>query len=470
MFPRASYKENKDWENINNPVGMPKYDGANYYLQIDNAGNFHFFSRRPSIKGGFPDRTSQLPHLTDKSFPEFAGQVYNVELIHSGHSFSDTKQDHPAVSGILNSLPEKSIETQERTGPVRAILLNVLYPKIDTFAEKLGKMRELEKAFGKPEVLRTTSIKIGKAAIEDLVDSSKKIGGEGAIITSLTDSEEGNPRIKVKHTNTWNLRVSGVTQEYDKLGNPKESAGGLKVVDSTGREVATVGTGFSRQQRQDIWNNPKSWIGKAIQVKARTPSRHKLIAPVYNGESDGQMDKVAETLEDRLLDTLVQKYQSKGVNMQKILDNQLFQQLPLDKKIAFIEQAGSPILQKPSFSMGTVGTGAIGGTIAGAIATAMHGAMQGGFKPGAQIPGIVLGAAGGLALGGLSGLIRAYIDKNQDVDTQQTARVSGLNALIGRSGMKPIGGSPFGGNRYLTQLEGAVDTKIPSFAYFASDK
>ena len=156
--------------------------------------------------------------------------------------------------------------------------------------------------------------------------------------------------------------------------------------------------------------------------------------------------------------------------MQKILDNQLFQQLPLDKKIAFIEQAGSPVSQKPSFNTGMVGTGLVGGTIAGAIATAMHGAMQGGFRPGAQIPGIVLGAAGGLALGGLSGLIRAYIDKNQDVDTQQTARVSGLNALIGRSGMKPIGGSPFGGNRYLTQLEGAVDTKIPSFAYFASDK
>lgn len=460
MYPRATYNESKEWQGIKDPVGMPKYDGANYFLQIDNKGEFHFFSRRPSVKGGFPDRTSQLPHLTSKPVPQFSGQVFNIELIHTGHAFSDTKQDHPTLSSILNALPERSIKTQEELGPVRAVLLNVIHPKINTFAEKLEHMNKLEKAFGKPEILRTTSTKIDGRAINDLVESSKKIGSEGVIITSLTTPEDMNKRLKIKHVNTWNLKVKKINQEYDILGNPKESAGSLTVVDSTGREVADVGTGFSKELRQEIWKNPKKWIGKEIQVKGRSPSRTKIIAPVYNGEPDGQMDKVAETLEDRLLENLVSTYRSKGVNLQKVLDNPLFQQLPLDKKVAFIEQAGSPIIAKPKFSYKPPLVGIVGGGIGGGMATVLHGAMSGGWKPGTLAIGVATGAVGGAIAGGLGGIIRSIMDRSRDSSTLKTVPQGGLTTLINRSGSTPIGGSPFGGNRYLEQLEGLVDTTM----------
>lgn len=465
MFPRAIYKENQeDWGDVKDPVAMPKYDGANYFLQVDSKGEFHFYSRRPSVKGGFPDRTSQLPHLTSKPLPQFAGQVFNVELIHTGHSFSDTKQDHPTVSGILNSLPEKSIETQKQVGPVRAVLLNVVYPKINTFGKKLEHMKELEKAFDKPEILRTTYTKIGDRDIRELIDSSKKIDSEGVIITSLTSPEDSNIRHKIKFTNTWNLKIKGITQEYDISGSPKDSAGALIVADSTGKEVANVGTGLSKELRKEIWKNPKDWIGKVIQVKGRNPSRDRLLAPVYNGFSDGDIDrvgkmiKIAYNIEDQLLENLVAKYKAKGVNLQKILDNQLFQQLSLDKKIAFIEQVNSPILQKPKFSMGNIGVGLVGGGVGGVIATAMYGAMHGGWSPGTRAVGIGIGALAGSGFGGIGGAIRSYMDKSRDKSTRESALKGGLTALVDRSGSGPIVSSPFGMNQYLAKIEGYVDS------------
>lgn len=472
-FPRAPYKDTSaDWGHVENPVASLKHDGASFYMTVGKDGGLRYFSRRRSVSGDLIERTSQLPQLTKNKLPQFAGNTYNVELVHTGHYRSnDVKEDHPRLSGILNSLPDKSIQRQKEEGPIRAILLDVVNPKINTYGEKLEHMSEVEKAYGHPDVLRNLSAKIGKDAIQDLINKTRERNQEGVIITSLTKPESENTRLKVKHVDTWNLKVKRINQEFDISGNPKKSAGSLTVVDSTGREVADVGTGFSRELRQQIWNNPNEWVGKEIQVKARNPSRHRLIAPVYNGEPDGTMDKVAETLEERLLDTLVAKYKAKGVNLQKILDNPLFQQLPLDKKVAFIEQAGSPLLEKPSLKYGGVGKGVVYGGIGGAIATAMHGAMKGGFPPGAAVPAMVLGAGAGALLGGGAGILRTVLERAQDMKTMEdVSSSSGISTLVNRSGMGKISPTVFGVNKYLTDLEGMIESKVPGVAYYSSDK
>ena len=47
---------------------------------------------------------------------------------------------------------------------------------------------------------------------------------------------------------------------------------------------------------------------------------------------------MSNALEDRLLLALIDRYKDKGINLQKILDNQLFQQLPLNQKLEYIEK------------------------------------------------------------------------------------------------------------------------------------
>lgn len=91
----------------------------------------------------------------------------------------------------------------------------------------------------------------------------------------------------------YNLRVVGIVQEIDKDGNPKDSMGALIVADSSGKIVANVGTGFSRLQRKDAWENKPSWMGRLIQVETMGLARDKLRAPVYNGDADGDWDLVS---------------------------------------------------------------------------------------------------------------------------------------------------------------------------------
>ena len=293
MFERPKYKEpgKGGWEELENPAGTYKYDGASYFLVVQEDGSLKYISRRPSVRGGFPDRTESLPQLTAKKLPELSGRVYNVELIHTGHD-PYAKESHPAVSGILNSLPEKARQTQELAGPVRAIVHNVVSPKLKTYQDKIEEMRHLEQMYGNSDVLRSVEPYIGHERIQELVKSTKSGGREGVIVTSLSRPEETNPRIKVKHQDYYNLEVVGFQEEKDIHGNPKNSLGSLLVADLSGNIVANVGTGLTRALREEIWENQKSWLGKLIQVKTMGLAQRRLRAPVYNGEADGELDQV----------------------------------------------------------------------------------------------------------------------------------------------------------------------------------
>jgi hypothetical protein len=295
MFERHTYKDapNNDWTGIKNPVATRKWDGAAFFAVVQPDGSLRYYSRRRSVKGHFPDRTDQLPQLTQKKLPQYAGNVYHVELIHTGKDKTEI-ESHAAVSGILNSGVEKSIQTQENTGPVRAVLLNVVSPELTTYKEKLLHMKEVEKAYGNPDVLFVAHPHITPQSITSLVEDTKHKSREGVIVTSLTEPENNNPRFKVKHYVTHNLKVVGMLQEKDIHGNLKPSMGAVTLADRSGRVVGDVGSGFTKQQREEYWKNPSLIIGDLIQVRSVGLGSvgGRLRHPIYNGIADGVIDLV----------------------------------------------------------------------------------------------------------------------------------------------------------------------------------
>jgi hypothetical protein len=299
MFQRHKYKENIPIDTIKDPIGSIKYDGAHFFVRFDKEGVPAFISRRQSVKGHYPDRTEKLPQFHDIKLPDYAGHILSAELIHTGWNKHGI-ESHPNVSGILNSLPPRAKEVQKAIGPVRAVLLDVIKPELTTYKEKLDYLRKLEKQAKKPETFFVPDLKIGKSEIWKLIEATRNEGREGVIVTSLTGKDIDNPRSKIKHYKTFNLRVKGITQEIDKNGKPKPSAGALILEDASHREVGNTGTGFTREERIDIWNNPKKWLGQLVQIKAMYQPSHrgqsasyKLHVPVYNGLADGDIDTVS---------------------------------------------------------------------------------------------------------------------------------------------------------------------------------
>lgn len=295
MFERAKYVDNskQHWTSIPDPVGTKKYDGSHDFVVVQSDGSLRFYSRRQSVKGHYPEHTEKLPQLTDRKLPHLAGNVYSVELIHTGKS-KDAIENHSRLSGILNSLPPRAQDTQKMLGPVRAVLLDVINPQLPTYRDKLLHLKRVEEAFGNKNLMFAPTPEITKNGIAKLIDSTRRRGEEGIVVTSLDAPEATNRRIKVKHFGTYNLRISGIVQEIDIHGHPKEAMGAVTTVDASGRDAGAVGSGFSKKEREDAFKNPRSWIGRLIQVKAAgVGNRGHLRHPVYNGDADGDLDLVA---------------------------------------------------------------------------------------------------------------------------------------------------------------------------------
>lgn len=294
MYPRAKYKEVTDnsWKDIKDPIASAKLDGANFFVPVSADGSLSFISRRPSVKGGFPDRTASLPHLTDKKYPELAGQVFNVELIHTGFNKSNP-ESHRILSGILNSLPPRAIETQSKIGQVRAVIHNVLNPTFKTYEEKLEHMKGVERIIQKPDFFYVVPHVKGHTEIQRLIDKTKANNQEGVIITSLSQPEgDTNPRVKIKHKILNNVVVLGIERATSIHGEPKDEMGALIIGDATGKRVGKVGTGFSRNERVEAFKRPDLWVGRHIQVESLGWASNALRMAVYNGDADGDLDVI----------------------------------------------------------------------------------------------------------------------------------------------------------------------------------
>lgn len=295
MFPRHAYRsiQEKDLVHHIGPdtVASETFDGAAYLLRVNSDGSSSWISRRESVHGGYPDKTDRLPHLAGLKFPKkYAGHEIGVELVHTGND-PDAKESHRAVSGVLNSLGPRATETQKLIGPVRARMYDIISPEFGTYKEKLEYLRGLEKAIGRPEILSTIKT-YEPHEIDTLLAKTKHEKREGIIVTSLTKPESENPRLKVKHKIVHNLKITRIIQEVDIHGNLKPSMGAVEVVDASGRVVANVGTGWTREQRIDAWNHPQEWLGKVIVVESMGIAAERLRAPVFDGWADGGIDYV----------------------------------------------------------------------------------------------------------------------------------------------------------------------------------
>ena len=295
MFNRHKYVQISESDLVKHvgpdTIASLKHDGAAYFLKINEDGSANWISRRESVHGGFPDKTDRLPHLASIKFPKkFAGNVINVELIHTGNQDVE-KDSHRVVSGILNSLPARAAEQQKLLGPIRAKMFDVISPEFNTYKEKLAHLKALQDAVGKPQILSVVKT-YEPHEFDTLLQKTRDEDLEGAVFTSSTKPESENPRLKLVHKQMHNLKVSRIIQEVDINGNLKPSMGAVGVVDATGREVANVGSGWTKAEREAYWRDPSLILGQLIQVKSRGIAANRLRGPVYNGMADGNIDTV----------------------------------------------------------------------------------------------------------------------------------------------------------------------------------
>ena len=148
---------------------------------------------------------------------------------------------------------------------------------------------------------------------------------------------------------------------------------------------------------------------------------------------------MSNAIEDKLVATLLNRYHISGINYQNLLDNPIFQSLPLDRKIRYIEKNREYLSSPPkvtSNSLSPLITGAVMGGIGGAATLYVNGMLMGG-KP---FPPSYLAAAAGLGavLGTVSPGMALLKNMGRDKLTQKNiSQNKYITALIDRSISSP---------------------------------
>ena len=241
---RANYKLapiDKDVWNKNYYV-TEKYDGANYFMVINDKGKVSFISRRISVDGNTIHKEDQLIHISSQKIPKkYWGHVIQGEIYHDrGASFA---------SGILNSKPPRAINTQNEFGHLKFVPFDCDIES--TPIEKriwLEELCELE-YIHQPLILKSK---------HDL-DNVLNRGGEGAVAIDLNTGEIW----KIKKEDYFDLIVVEITRGK---GRNKNRLGALIGKDPSTGSLTNVGTGFSDSQREEIYLHKERYIGQKFRT------------------------------------------------------------------------------------------------------------------------------------------------------------------------------------------------------------
>ena len=107
-------------------------------------------------------------------------------------------------------------------------------------------------------------------------------GCDGTVLKladSLYEFKRTKTWLKVKPVETFDGRITGV---YPGEGKHEGRAGGVEFLPEGAAVQTRVGTGFSDQDRQALWDYPMEFVGKTIEVAARGVHKSgRLIEPRF---------------------------------------------------------------------------------------------------------------------------------------------------------------------------------------------
>ena len=270
-----------------------------HYGNIDLKGKIpvtlSMISRRYSKDGHPIHREGNVRHMVFTFVePDFVGKVFRAELWHP--------DGVTTLSGILNSNADKAAVTQQKIGLVRMMVFDYEGSTVDgrffaspmpyterrkfytEFVRSLNEARYGKRSAPHPKsalIFTVPEVAIGNPDdiykfYKHITDSYDFPLGEGIVVKLPDEPARAYEWIKMKKTMTFDLKIVDILPGTGKYSN---AAGKVLVADATGNIVATVGSGFTDEERYNMMKHPEEYIGKVIEVKAQALNKEALRAP-----------------------------------------------------------------------------------------------------------------------------------------------------------------------------------------------
>jgi len=272
--PKQRYVQ-LDAENVEK-VFDPKYlvsaklDGAAALLKL-LGDKIELVSYRPSKTGRPIVHTERFQPPDVKIPPRLRGSVLRGEIygVRKGRAISAAE-----LGGLLNASVEQSLAKQRDTDTqLRMALFGVhqrgrkAVPPETQFSTQREMLQEILKTLP-PERFHeppsAASPEEARRLWQQIISKRHPLTSEGIVAQPLA----GGTPIKVKTHHEHDIHIREIFPGRGKLSG--RAAGGFSYsLTPTGPIVGEVGTGFSAQDREDMWRNPEAWIGRRARIRAQ---------------------------------------------------------------------------------------------------------------------------------------------------------------------------------------------------------
>jgi DNA ligase-1 len=242
-----------------------KLDGMRTIMIVEN-GNVTFFSRQGQPIVGLVEITQDAKLLPDN--------VYDGELlIHNADDYKD------------RDVLQETLKIARKDGEKRGLILH-LFDMIPIEEFKAGKSKatyrkrkeELEFIVDKlnsPYIKVVPNLYVGKNldVIPKLLEEMNRKGKEGLIL-NISDGKYQCKRtdvlLKIKSMNTMDCKIIGFEEGTGKY----EGMLGALLLDYKGYGLR-CGSGFTDEDRKEIWNNKEKYLGKIAEIQYFRESRNQ---------------------------------------------------------------------------------------------------------------------------------------------------------------------------------------------------
>lgn len=255
---------NEDVDFDRNYILTKKLDGVNLTC-FKRGESISFFTRQGKQVDGLTDLTEQYKELPD-------GVYFGEALYSNEDKAKDRKELYRLSTGELNSKRENKkishwifdYQTLEEWDSE-----NFITPYSNTIhtLENIFLKNKLKNIKMVPFIYQGT----GKEIAFELLKKAKKDGWEGLVLrysSSVYQKKRSSDFVKLKPKKEEDLKIIGFNEHKN-----MNMLGSL-IVEYKNNSVK-VGTGFSKQQRIEIWNNRKKYLNKICEVEFLDESENK---------------------------------------------------------------------------------------------------------------------------------------------------------------------------------------------------
>ena len=234
-----------------------KLDGMRTIMIVEN-GNVTFFSRQGQPITGLVEIAQDAKFLPDN--------VYDGELlIHNADDYKD------------RDVLQETLKIARKDGEKRGLVLH-LFDMIPINEFKLGKSKAtyhkrkeelnfIVEKLNSPYIKIVPNLYVGKDldVIPKLLEEMNQKGKEGLML-NVSDGKYQCKRtdvlLKIKSMNTMDCKIIGFEDGTGKY----EGMLGALILDYKGYELR-CGSGFTDEDRKEIWNNKEKYLGKIAEIQ-----------------------------------------------------------------------------------------------------------------------------------------------------------------------------------------------------------